>query len=64
MSKPEIIILILSLSQSTDSFRELVSTLLLSYAQADLSLRWAHMPFCWFCHEAAHIIHVPSSVKY
>ena len=19
-------------------------------AQADLSLRWAHMPFCWFCH--------------
>ena len=19
-----------------------------------LSLRWAHMPFCWFCHEAAH----------
>ena len=23
-------------------------------AQADLSLRWAH--FCWFCHEAAHII--------
>ena len=24
-------------------------------AQADLSLRWAHMPFCWFCHDAAHI---------
>ena len=23
-------------------------------AQAHLSLRWAHMPFCWFCHEAAH----------
>ena len=23
--------------------------------QADLSLRWSHMPFCWFCHEAAHI---------
>ena len=23
--------------------------------QADLSLRWAHMPFCWFCHEAAHV---------
>ena len=22
--------------------------------QADLSLRWVHMPFCWFCHEAAH----------
>ena len=25
-------------------------------AQADLSLRWAHMPFCWFCHEAAQLI--------
>ena len=24
-------------------------------AQADLSLRWAHMPLCWFCHEAALI---------
>ena len=24
-------------------------------AQADLSLRWAHMPFCWFCHEAAQL---------
>ena len=23
--------------------------------QADLSLRWAHMPFCWFCHEAAQV---------
>ena len=21
-----------------------------AYAQADLNLRWAHMPFCWFCH--------------
>ena len=20
-----------------------------------LSLRWAHMPFCWFCHDAAHL---------
>ena len=20
---------------------------------ADLSLRWAHMPHCWFCHEVA-----------
>ena len=26
-----------------------------SDAQADLSLRWAHMPFCWFCHDAAHL---------
>ena len=24
-------------------------------AQADLSLRWAHMQLCWFCHEAAHL---------
>ena len=22
---------------------------------ADLSLRWAHMTFCWFCHEAAQL---------
>ena len=21
---------------------------------ADLSLRWAHRPFCWFCHVVAH----------
>ena len=20
-----------------------------------LGLRWVHMPFCWFCHEAAHL---------
>ena len=25
-------------------------------AQADLRLRWAHMPFCWFCDEAAHFL--------
>ena len=25
-------------------------------AQADLSLCWAYMPFCWFCHEAAHFV--------
>ena len=25
-------------------------------AKADLSLRWAHMPHCWICHEAAHKI--------
>ena len=24
-------------------------------AQADLNLRWVHMPFCWFCHEAAQM---------
>ena len=26
-------------------------------AQADLSLCWAHMQFCWFCHAAAHIMY-------
>ena len=25
-------------------------------AQADLSLRWEHMPLCWFCREAAHFV--------
>ena len=25
-------------------------------AQADLSVRWVHMPFCWFCHEAVHFM--------
>ena len=25
-------------------------------AQADLSLRWAHMPRCLFCHEVAHMV--------
>ena len=25
-------------------------------AQADLSLHWAHIPFWWFCHEAAQIL--------
>ena len=29
-------------------------------AQADLSLRWAHSHFCWFCHKAAHLITVLS----
>ena len=27
-------------------------------AQADLSLRWAHKPFCRFCHALAHLIHI------
>ena len=25
-------------------------------AQADLSLRWVHRSFCWFCHTAAQIL--------
>ena len=24
-------------------------------ADAQADLRWAHIPFCWFCHEAAQI---------
>ena len=24
-------------------------------AQAELCLRWAQWPFCWFCHTAAHV---------
>ena len=32
-------------------------------ALADLSLRWAHMPFCWFCHDAAHIRFQESHVR-
>ena len=27
----------------------------------DLSLRWAHMTFCWFGHEAAHLPPKPKS---
>ena len=26
------------------------------FANAQADLRWAHMPFCWFCREAAHIL--------
>ena len=33
-------------------------------AQAELSLRWAHMPFCWFYHEMAHIIMRFTKQKY
>ena len=32
-------------------------------AQADPSLRWAHMSFCWFCHDAAHIVSSSSQKK-
>ena len=33
-------------------------------AQADLSLRWAHMPFCWFCHDATHLLISGSSAPW
>ena len=26
------------------------------WADAQADLRWAHMPFCWFCHEAAQMV--------
>ena len=26
-------------------------------AQADPSLRWVHMPYCWFCHALAQIVY-------
>ena len=32
-------------------------------AQADLSLRWVHRSFCWFCHEAADIF-VDDSIQF
>ena len=32
-------------------------------AQADLSLRWAHMPCCWFCLAAAHIRNTVTAYK-
>ena len=35
----------------------------LADAQAELSLRWAHTPFWWFCHVAAHLpLHVSEAV--
>ena len=33
-------------------------------AQPDLSLRWAHMLFCWFCHVAAHNIKLVYELLY
>ena len=35
-----------------------------AHAQADLSLRWAHLPLGWFCHEAAHLsMHIQNFIK-
>ena len=33
-------------------------------AKADLSLRWAHMRFCWFCHEVALLFNLTEVEKY
>ena len=35
-----------------------------AYAQADLSLCWAHMPFYWFCHALAHTLFILSIQVY
>ena len=32
-------------------------------AQTDLSLRLTHMPFCWFCHEAAQFYSIFSQLQ-
>ena len=41
-------------ADSEDSNQDLFYRLLAD-AQADLSFRWAHMSFCWFCCAVAHI---------
>ena len=33
-------------------------------AQADLSLLWVHMPFCWFSHEVAHFSSSLAALRY
>ena len=33
-------------------------------AQVDLSLRCAHISFCWFCHETAHLYVCPAGVTF
>ena len=33
------------------------------HAQADMSLRWMHMPFRWFCHDAAQMNYFKYSKK-
>ena len=31
---------------------------------SDQTDRWAHMPFCWFCHDAAQILLIAESSSY
>ena len=47
------------LSYPLSTLRRLWSDL--ADAQADLSLCWVHMPFCWFCHAVAHLISVATT---
>ena len=28
-----------------------------------LSIHWAHMPFCWFCHDAAQMAYYSPALK-
>ena len=35
----------------------------LADVQADQSLRWADMPFCWFCHALAHFLFYKQTLK-
>ena len=32
-------------------------------AQADLSLRWAMMSFCWFCHAVAYMVKLELQIQ-
>ena len=32
-------------------------------ADAGLSLRWVHMSFYWFCHDAAHLLEDSGSLR-
>ena len=41
-------------SESSLSTKRNLGSLATHWAHADLSLRWAHRPYYWFCHVAAH----------
>ena len=41
----------------TSLVRSMVSPVLHADSKADPSLRWAHMSFCWVCHEAAQLVY-------
>ena len=49
------------LSYSTD--RTAKTLIRLGECQADLSRRWAHMPFYWFCRVAAHMLYIFTTNK-
>ena len=43
-------------NKMTCAQRRLPSAWASADAQADLSFHWAHMPYCWFSHAAAHFL--------